>query len=178
MENSVLIAGFGGQGIMLMGKLLGYSAVNENKMVTFNPAYGAEQRGGTANCIVVISEKEILLPAPSKIETLIAMNEPSLDKFIGKLKTNGNCIINSSLISKKIESNIVNGYYVPANEIALKLGNVKVANLVMLGAYVAVNKTLDLNKTKQTIVKVLGGKPELVKQNLDAFDIGISSVSN
>lgn len=176
MEQSVLIAGFGGQGIMTIGKILSYAAVYEGKQVTFNPSYGGEQRGGTANCTIVISGDEILLPAPAKVDCLIAMNAPSLERFFIKIKQGGSCVINSSIVSKKIEKDTVSAYYVPANGIANNVGNPKVANMAAMGAYVAASKILDVQKTRETIQKVLEGNQKLIALNLQAFDIGIKSV--
>jgi len=132
----VIIAGFGGQGIMLTGKLLAQTAMKADKEVTYMPSYGAEVRGGTANCMVVISETEIACPVVSNPDSLIVMNKASLNKFGPRLKNGGLLIMNSSLIDiePKLDETI-EIIALPADQIALELGNPKSANMVALGAY-------------------------------------------
>ena len=114
MENSLLIAGFGGQGVILIGQLLGYAATAAGKNATFYPAYGAEQRGGTANCTVVIADEEIGSPVVTELDAVIAMNEPSLARFEGLAKPGGTIIVNSSLIKRAVGRTDVKAAYVPA----------------------------------------------------------------
>jgi 2-oxoglutarate ferredoxin oxidoreductase subunit gamma len=132
----VIIAGFGGQGIMLTGKLLAQTAMEAGKEVTYMPSYGAEVRGGTANCMVVIAEKKIACPVVGKPDSLIVLNKASLNKFCPRLKNNGLLIMNSSLIDT--EPNLDDSIEivpVPADELAVELGSPKSANMVALGAY-------------------------------------------
>jgi 2-oxoglutarate ferredoxin oxidoreductase subunit gamma len=132
----VIIAGFGGQGIMLTGKLLAQTAMEAGKEVTYMPSYGAEVRGGTANCMVVIAEKKIACPVVGKPDSLIVLNKASLNKFGPRLKNNGLLIMNSSLIDT--EPNLddsIDIVPVPADELAVELGSKKSANMVALGAY-------------------------------------------
>lgn len=136
-SEELIIAGFGGQGVMLMGELLAYAGMKESKEVSWIPSYGPEMRGGTANCTVIISEDMIASPVVSKPSTVIVMNRPSLDKFESQIKEGGNLFINSSLIEKESERDDIKTIEVPANEIANELGNSKVMNMVMLGAVVA-----------------------------------------
>lgn len=145
----VVIAGFGGQGIILAGKLLAQAAMKAGKEVTYMPSYGAEVRGGTANCMVVIADRPISSPVIDSPDTVIAMNKASLDKFAPKLKKGGLLIINSSLADQtpKLDDSI-DVINLPADKIAKELGSTKVANMVALGAY--------LQKSRLFGVKVAG----------------------
>lgn len=136
MTQRIIIAGSGGQGIMLVGKVLSEAVMLEDKFVTWLPAYGAEVRGGTSHCMVVISDEEIGSPYIDKADTLIVMNEPSLVKFKARLKNKGLLIANSSLISKGKSKN-PSVFYYPFTDIATGLGNIKVANMVALGCLIA-----------------------------------------
>jgi 2-oxoglutarate ferredoxin oxidoreductase subunit gamma len=132
----VVIAGFGGQGIILAGKLLAQSAMKAGKEVTYMPSYGAEVRGGTANCVLVISDNPISSPVVDSPDTVIAMNNASLNKFAPKVKKGGLLIINSSLADQQPKADeSVEVVKLPADKIAKELGNTKVANMVALGAY-------------------------------------------
>jgi 2-oxoglutarate ferredoxin oxidoreductase subunit gamma len=135
LYEGVIIAGFGGQGIILAGRLLAQTAMNAGKEVTYIPAYGAEVRGGTSNCTVVIADEPVACPIIDHPDSLIVMNKASLDKFAPQLKKNGLLIYNSSLINdvSTLEQNI-DALAVPADEIAVRLGSQKAANMVMLGA--------------------------------------------
>jgi 2-oxoglutarate ferredoxin oxidoreductase subunit gamma len=136
LSEEVLIAGFGGQGIILAGKLLAQTAMKDGKEVTYMPSYGPEVRGGTANCMVIIADEPIDSPFVSKPDSLIAMNKASLSKFSPRLKAGGLLVMNSSLIEDKPElDETIAIVVVPADDIAVELGNQKVANMVALGAY-------------------------------------------
>ena len=136
LYEGVIIAGFGGQGIILVGKLLAQTAMNAGREVTYIPAYGAEVRGGTSNCTVVIADEPIACPVIGVADSLIIMNKASLDKFAPILKKGGLLVYNSSLIDgvKEIDESI-KVLAVPADEIAVELGSQKSANMVALGAY-------------------------------------------
>ncbi len=132
----VIIAGFGGQGIILAGRLLAQTAMKAGKEVTFMPAYGAEVRGGTSNCTVIIADEPIASPMVGKPDSLIIMNKASLNKFAPRLKDGGLLVMNSSLIDSEPElADSIDVLRVPANDIAVELGNVKAANMVAIGAY-------------------------------------------
>ncbi|MFZ7102153.1 MAG: 2-oxoacid:acceptor oxidoreductase family protein [Peptococcaceae bacterium] len=137
MTHEFLLAGFGGQGVMLMGKILAEAGLKEEKEVIFIPSYGSEMRGGTANCSVIISEEEIDAPVVSKPGVLVAMNTPSLEKFAPSVKENGVIILNSSLITWETGREDVKIIKIPAGDIAQKLGNERIINMVMLGALIA-----------------------------------------
>lgn len=145
LDDKIIIAGFGGQGVMRIGQMIAYAGLDEGKEVSWVPSYGSEMRGGTANCSVIVSERMVASPAVSTPDTAIVMNRPSLIKFEKTVKPGGILIINSSLISDKAEREDINVYYVPANEIALAEGNDRGANMVALGAFVALTGDVTLN---------------------------------
>ena len=174
MERNLLVAGFGGQGIMLLGKLLSNCACeNTDKNVTFFPSYGAEQRGGTANCYVVVSDDMIGAPVADAMEDLIVMNEPSLRRFLGKLKPGGNLFVNSSIVNCSVERKDIHVVEAPVTEMALEMGNAKVLNLIMLGVYVGYTQILPPDLILKTIGEKLGGKPQLLSLNKEAFYRGL-----
>lgn len=174
MENSLLIAGFGGQGVVLIGQLLGYAASAAGKNATYYPSYGAEQRGGTANCTVVISDEEIGSPVVSKLDVVIAMNEPSMVRFEEWVKPGGTMIINSSLIKRPPSRTDITSIFVSANEIAGNLGSDKIANMVVLGTYIGVSQALSLESVMATMKSKLAKKPELVALNEAAILTGFN----
>ncbi|MBI4685119.1 MAG: 2-oxoacid:acceptor oxidoreductase family protein [Nitrospirae bacterium] len=137
MKYQIMIAGFGGQGILFLGKLLAYSGMLENREVTWFPSYGAEVRGGTANCTVIISDDLIGSPIVRNPEVLVVMNEASLNKFQPRLRKGGLLLFDSSLINGAELRDDVRMLGVPASEIAASIGNTKCANMVMLSALFA-----------------------------------------
>ncbi|HCX60838.1 2-oxoacid:acceptor oxidoreductase family protein [Sedimentibacter sp.] len=178
MEQKVIMAGFGGQGIMAIGKLLAYAGMLENRNVTWMPSYGPEMRGGTANCAVVVSDEEVGSPLISRDGTAaIVMNLPSMTKFEKELVPGGKLIINKSLIDAKPTRTDIDAYYVNANELAMELGNAKVANMVMLGAYLELAKLIETESVLQAFVKVFGEeKSHLVPLNKEALLKGAEAV--
>ena len=179
MEERVIMAGFGGQGVMSMGQLLTYSGMIENKNVSWLPSYGPEMRGGTANCNVIVSDGLIGSPIVTEATTTIAMNRPSLDKFERDVVSGGKLLINSSLIDKKATRDDVDVYYVPCNDIALELGNTKVANMVMLGAYLELTKVVKFESIIEAFKKVFGeSKAHLIPLNQNALKKGAEAVRN
>ncbi|MCF7959040.1 MAG: 2-oxoacid:acceptor oxidoreductase family protein [Phycisphaerae bacterium] len=151
----VTIAGFGGQGIILLGKLLAQVAMTSGYEVTHMPSYGAEVRGGTANCMVTISEDYIACPLVSAPNSLIVMNQASYDKFLPRLKAGGLMIINSSLIEKVPERKDIDVLRVPADKIATELGSPQSANMVALGAYLQKRGKLSPQKAVENLKYVL-----------------------
>jgi len=170
MTERIIIAGSGGQGIMLAGKILAQAAMIEGKFVTWLPAYGAEVRGGTAHCMIVISESEIGSPRIEKADTIIIMNQPSLAKFKSRLKDKGLLIINSSLVKTDTALEIIKH---PFTDIAVGLGNIKVANMVVLGCLLKNKKVVNV-KSILNIIKEMApkDKPELVSINQEALKKG------
>jgi len=177
LENTLIIAGFGGQGVMLIGQLLGYSATYADQYATWFPSYGPEQRGGTANCSVVISDTEIGSPIISKADVIIVMNEPSLTKFEPMVKENGTIIVNSSLATSRVTRKDIKAIYIPVNEMAEELGSAKVANIIMLGAYIGLTKAISVDIVLSTIKEKMGKRPEMYTLNRAALDAGIKRVS-
>ncbi|MBQ6631197.1 MAG: 2-oxoacid:acceptor oxidoreductase family protein [Romboutsia sp.] len=174
----VICAGFGGQGVMSMGQLLTYAGMLEGKEVSWLPSYGPEMRGGTANCAVTVSDKPVGSPVISGDATCaIVMNLPSLDKFEREVKPGGKILVNSSLIERKVERKDVDVYYIPANDIALELGNPRVANMIMLGAYLKTEPTVEVNSVLEAFKKVFGpSKEKFVPLNKEALEKGASSI--
>jgi 2-oxoglutarate ferredoxin oxidoreductase subunit gamma len=152
----IIIAGFGGQGIMLTGKLLAQTAMQGGKEVTYMPSYGAEVRGGTAHCMVIIAETTIACPVVGKPDSLIVMNKASLNKFGPRLKNKGLLIMNSSLIDTAPElDETIETVSIPADELAVKLGSQKSANMVALGAYLQKREHLCADEAAQALPNVL-----------------------
>lgn len=180
INEKIICAGFGGQGVMLIGQLLTYAGMIEDKEVSWLPSYGPEMRGGTANCSVIVSEKKIGSPVINDDATaVIVMNLPSLDKFESDVVKGGNLFINSSLIDKKATKEDIDVYYIPANEIAIELGNSKVANLVILGAYLEVSKVVKPSSVMKALEKIFGeGKKHLLGINEKALLRGAEVVKN
>jgi len=176
MEKSLLIAGFGGQGVMMMGKNICEAAVKKGMNATYFPSYGAEMRGGTANCSVMVSDKKICSPVKQELDAIIVMNDLSYAKFLGRVKKGGTLYVNSSLIQDKYDGDAINVYYAPVNDIALKLGNPIVANIVMLGVYSAHTGTIDNEAMIEVIKMNLASKPKLIDINLAAYQAGIDYV--
>lgn len=172
-----IFAGFGGQGVLLIGQLLAYAGMLEDKEVSWLPSYGPEMRGGTANCSVVISDEPVASPIVTKATSVIAMNRPSLDKFEANVQPGGSIFINSSIIDKKAERSDINAYYVPCNDVAEQLGNPRVANMVMLGAYIAKTKCVDIEDVLKALLYKLGEKKaHLIPLNREALLKGADSV--
>lgn len=172
MREELIISGAGGQGIMLLGKVLAEAAMLEGKHVTWLPSYGAEVRGGTAHCMVIISDEEIGSPYVAKADTLIIMNEPSLEKFRSRIKNKGFMVVNSSLAKADAPSSIRTAAH-PFTDLAAGLGNIRVANMVALGCLSANKGTVALKSILSAIKKLApAGKEELVKVNEEALRKG------
>ena len=177
MTNEIMIAGFGGQGVMAIGKTLAEAGMKENKDVCWLPSYGPEMRGGTANCSVVLTDDAIVSPIVLEPTELIAMNLPSLLKFEPTVKAGGTIFVNSSIITEKVSRTDVKAVYVPCLEIAQELGNLKVANMVMLGAYIQAMGNLSFDTIKEMLVHMFTGpKAKLVDLNIEALARGDACV--
>ena len=175
METNLCVAGFGGQGVMTLGKFLADATCNAtDKNVTFLPSYGPEQRGGTANCFVVISDGMIGAPLGDVMDDLIVMNGPSLAKFLPTLKQGGRLFINSSIVDEKeVNRPDVKLIKAPVTEMALEMGNAKVLNVIMLGVYIGYTEVVPAEVVWQTIEHKLGSKPKLLPLNKQAFEKGL-----
>lgn len=174
MTEKIIFSGSGGQGIMLMAKVLAQVAMQAGKFVTWLPSYGAEVRGGTARCMLVISDEKIGSPFIILADTLVAMNEPSLKKYLPNLKKGGTLVVNTSLAqTDSLKSKDIKLVKVAATEIAIELGNVKVANLVSLGAYLAAKKIVSKDMFIKCLFEIAKGiNPQLFEINKKAFERG------
>jgi len=174
METKLCVAGFGGQGVMTLGKFLA-TAVCEftEENITFFPAYGAEQRGGTANCYVVISDQLIGAPVADEMDQLIVMNEPSLTKFLPKLIKGGVLFINSSLVTGDINRDDITIVKAPVTGMAIHMGNAKVLNVIMLGVYVGYTEVISPDIIWSTIERKLARKAQMLLLNKRAFEAGL-----
>ncbi len=173
-----LFAGFGGQGMLTIGQFLAQAGMNEGKYVSWLPSYGPEMRGGTANCSVCISDKPIASPVITSASCVIAMNRPSFDKFEETVRPGGLLIVNSSLIDVKSTRSDIEVVYVPANEIAEKLGSPQVANVVILGALLAKHPSVSVDSVLDCIAQKLGKKKaHLVDVNTKALAAGAEAVA-
>lgn len=177
IEEKVIVAGFGGQGVMLMGQILSYTATEEGLNTVWIPSYGPETRGGTANCSVIISSEMINSPVVPVPNTIIAMNKPSLEKFEPKLTPGGTALVNSDLIKDYTFRDDIIVYSVPCNAMALSLGNLKVANMIMLGAYLESTHLFEVQAIEKTFNKLfVGDKAKLITLNKNALSAGIEVV--
>lgn len=175
MKQEIICAGFGGQGILLLGKIIALCAMKEDKFNTFMPSYGAEARGGTAYSMAIISGEPIASPVVTSPDTAIVMNAPSFKKFKDKVRKGGILIVNSSLVKEAPRMKGINILQFPFTDIAVKLGNVKVANMVALGAYVKKTKIVS-TKTALKAIKEFVKDKKLVVLNKLAILKGASLV--
>ena len=169
----ILIAGFGGQGILFAGKFLAYKGLTEDKQVSWLPSYGPEMRGGTANCSVILSETPVGSPIITKPDVLIAMNLPSLQKFVNDVVPGGQIYIDSTLIGEKVERTDVEVYYIPATQMAKEAGVSTLANMIIMGHVLQNNKELTFEGTEATVQKLVPPKKaQLVELNMKALEMG------
>lgn len=173
MYQGIRISGFGGQGVISAGVLLAQAGMMEGKEVSFFPAYGAEMRGGTANCSVVVSSDEVSTPIVTTPDTAIVLNEPSLAKFEPLVKPGGLLIVNTSLVNSKPTRKDIRILNVPCNEIANELGNAKVMNMVAMGAFAAATGAMSIDAIAKALPKVYKKlKPEVIELNVKALKRG------
>ncbi|MBR2883356.1 MAG: 2-oxoacid:acceptor oxidoreductase family protein [Clostridia bacterium] len=170
MSKEILIAGFGGQGILFSGKFLAYEGLIDGKEVSWLPSYGPEMRGGTANCSIILSENAIGSPIVSNPDILIAMNLPSLDKYENETKAGGQIFVDSSLIDRKVERTDVETYYIPATKIASDEGLSGLANMIMIGHMIAKSGIIPEENIEKAMQKVVPP----TKQNM--FDLNMKAV--
>jgi 2-oxoglutarate ferredoxin oxidoreductase subunit gamma len=172
MQNDVVCAGFGGQGVLLIGKVLAYAGMKAGKEVSWFPSYGPEMRGGTANCTVVISDKPIGSPVIQHPRSLIAMNLPSLDKFEPMVRDKAFVLINTSLVNREPARDDLDVLKVPASSIAIEEGSARAANMVALGAYVGGTGVVEPEVVEGILEQEFGKKPKVLEINLKAFRRG------
>ncbi len=171
-----LISGFGGQGVISMGLSLAQAAMAEGKYVTYLPSYGAEVRGGTANCTVAVSNEEIASPIASSPDFVIAMNRPSLTKFQNQIKSGGVLFLNSSLIQANTSRDDIEVVRVAADAMAKELGSARSANMVMLGAFIRVSGIVSLEGIIEGLKIGLKNKSKLIAINEKAINAGYNSI--
>jgi len=179
MERSIIISGFGGQGVILAGKILAQAGMNHGLEVTWLPSYGPEMRGGTANCTVVLSDEAIGSPIIDEPTALIAMNLPSLDKFEQSIAAGGTIVVNRSLVDRRVERSDVTTRYLDMNAIARdEVGNPRAINMVALGAYVKASGAIPLQVVKDTMADSMSksGKDKFIEMNERALDAGYTTV--
>jgi len=174
MHTEIVLAGFGGQGVLLIGKLLAYAGMKMGREVTWMPAYGPEMRGGTCNCTVVLSDRPIGSPISKSPHGLIALNLPSLDKFEDTVRPGGVIVVNTSLINRLPHRTDVTVVAVPANEVAIECGSPKAANMVTLGAYLGASSMVDLDQVKAIVTESFAAKPKLIEINHAALSRGFA----
>ncbi len=174
----VIIAGFGGQGVLLIGNLLAQAGLEAGLNVTFIPVYGAEMRGGTANCTVVVSSEEIGSPIIKKPKSLIIMNRPSLEKFQPRLEKGGVQIVNADLVDEAlIETTRIKSFPIRANTLAEAHGGARTANMVALGAYLAATDAVPLQAAQKALEHVVGSHyAKLIPSNAAALETGYNAV--
>lgn len=177
MTHEIVVSGFGGQGVMAIGKSIAELGMLEDFYVSWLPSYGAEVRGGSANCSVVLSGEPVVSPLVDISTELIAMNNPALLRFLPKLEVNGTLLVNSSIVTAPIDRKDVTVYRIPCGEIAEELGNSKVGNMVMLGAYVEATGFLSLNTVDSILQEMFTGrKAKLIEINRQAVQKGADVV--
>ncbi|MEO1784112.1 2-oxoacid:acceptor oxidoreductase family protein [Thermodesulfobium sp. 4217-1] len=178
MTEELIIAGFGGQGVMTMGQVLAYAGLNFGKEVSYLPSYGPEQRGGTANCMVVVSDEVVSSPYIDEPTSLIIMNQPSLEKFAPTLQENGILLYNASLIKEKVTSEKTSKVIgIEINHLANQMGKPQLANMIMLGAYVSLSNIMPVDSIKEVLPKVFSKKyHHLLPLNYEALDLGVKTV--
>ena len=177
---NIIIAGFGGQGVMVIGNLLAHAAMKESKHVTYLPVYGVEMRGGTANCTVVISSQQIGSPVVGRPHAAIVMNLPSLIKYEPRVLPDGLLLINTSLIDvKEASRKDIEILSIPVNEIAIDHGNPKLANMVALGAFNEKTQLVQINSLFESLEKVMDERyHHLIPSNIKAIQIGAEFVQS
>ena len=171
MNKEILIAGFGGQGILFSGKFLAYEGLIDGKEVSWLPSYGPEMRGGTANCSIIISDNKIGSPIVDKPDVLIAMNAPSFDKYITEVKAGGQVFVDSSLIDVKTDRTDVEAYYIPATKMAADEGLTGLANMIILGLFIKKSGIMPDENLEKAMRKVVSAKKEKL------FDLNMKAVS-
>lgn len=177
MLHEIIIAGFGGQGVLSMGQLMAYAGMMEGRHVAWIPSYGPEMRGGTANCGVTISDSPISCPVVTNPTCAIVLNNPSLVKFAPLVKPGGLLLVDSTLVDEKSERTDITAYYIPASQIADELGNARIANIVLLGAFITLTGALQPESVLAALKKVLPERRHhLIPLNEKALQAGIDYI--
>ena len=175
MYTQILIAGFGGQGVLFAGKVLAYKGLEEEKQISWLPSYGPEMRGGTANCSVIISDTPVGSPIVSEPDILIVMNLPSLDKYESAVKSGGSVFIASTLIERRVERTDISAHYIPATKMARDLGIPTLANMIMTGKVIRETEVIGMDGLRDALAKTVSAKhQDLIDANLRAIEAGFN----
>lgn len=173
MTTQILIAGFGGQGVLFAGKFLAYKGLLEEKEVSWLPSYGPEMRGGTANCSIILSDEPVGSPIVSVPDVLIAMNLPSLDKYEAAAKPGAKLFIDSTLIGRKVQRDDISAYYIPATKMANDAGIPTLANMIMMGKMIRETNVVSFENMTDVMAKIVSAKrAALLEANLKALETG------
>jgi len=179
MQTEIIIAGFGGQGVLFGGQVLAYAAMDAGKEVTWIPSYGPEMRGGTANCTVVIADEEIGSPMVEHPPLAIALNLPSFDKYEDELQAGGTLIVNKSMVDRQARRQDIKVVFVPCNEISEELGDKKLLNMVAIGALLTVLPQLSMDDVKKALEGHMPARhKDLLPKNLEALRRGYEAAKN
>ena len=174
MTKRIVCSGFGGQGILTLGNVIAEIGLAKGNNVTWMPSYGAEMRGGTANCSVILSDKMIGSPmVQNKIDILCAMNRPSVDKFLPRVSPGGIVLVNTSIVTEKVVRDDVTIVEIDATNIAVKVGNARVANMVMLAGFIKEASLFTLKDVTAVLEKRFAARPELIPLNIEAIKLGL-----
>ncbi|SNR60582.1 2-oxoacid:acceptor oxidoreductase family protein [Lutibacter flavus] len=177
MTEEIIIAGFGGQGVLSMGKILAYSGIMQDQEVSWMPSYGPEMRGGTANVTVILSDERISSPYLKVFDTAIILNQQSMDKFEESVKPGGILLYEPNGISQHPTRTDINIYQIDGNKISTEMGNKKIFNMVVLGAYLKIKPTVELNNVIEGLKKSLPERyHHLIPLNEEAITKGMNSV--
>ncbi len=173
MTTQLLIAGFGGQGVLFAGKFLAYKGLIEGRQLSWLPSYGPEMRGGTANCSVILSDEPVGSPIVSKPDALIVMNLPSLEKYEDSVVSGGSVFVDSTLIERKLRRDDVKAFYVPATALANELGTPSLANMIMVGKFIKETGAVSADDMEAALKKVVSARhQDMLKANLNAIKRG------
>ncbi len=175
MTTQILIAGFGGQGVLFAGKFIAYNGLVEGRQLSWLPSYGPEMRGGTANCSVILSDEPVGSPIVSKPDILMAMNLPSLDKYENDVVPGGMIFVDSTLIERKVKRDDVKVFYIPSTGLANDIGLPTLANMIMVGKFIKESGAVSTDNVEDTLKKVVSArKANLLEMNLKAIDCGLN----
>ncbi len=175
MYTQILIAGFGGQGVLFAGKVLAYKGLTEEKQISWLPSYGPEMRGGTANCSVIVSDTPVGSPIVSVPDILIVMNLPSLDKYESAVTKGGCVFVDSTLIGRKVERTDITAHYIPATKMARELGIPTLANMIMIGKVIKETGVVSMDGLRDALAKTVSAKhQDLIDANLKAIEAGFN----
>ncbi len=173
MTNQILIAGFGGQGVLFAGKFLAYAGLLEEKQVSWLPSYGPEMRGGTANCSIIVSDTPVGSPIVNDPDCLIVMNLPSYDKYVATVKAGGTMIVDSTLITKKSDRTDIKACYIPATQMAVDAKMPTLANMILMGKFLKETNLVSKETIEAALKKVVSAKhADMLEINLKAIQLG------